>query len=151
MALGQVFLRLLRFSPVSIIPPKLHTHSFFYHRRCMMFLFQYFSFSCQYHSTSAPYSFIRPPLTLYNVVLPLLQFSPHILFPPMPHTLSFTYHRRCIMFFSQYFNFPCQYHFSTFPYSPIYYNCSYQKDKPAKPGNLAKSNAVSKIGDLCIT
>jgi hypothetical protein len=42
-------------SPVSIIPPTLHTHSFAYHRRCIMFFSQYFSFPCQYHSTNAPY------------------------------------------------------------------------------------------------
>ena len=32
-AMGQVFLPVLRFYPVSIIPPMLHTHSFFHHRR----------------------------------------------------------------------------------------------------------------------
>ena len=31
-------------------------------------------FPCQYHSTSAPYSFIHLPPTLYNVFLPVLQF-----------------------------------------------------------------------------
>jgi hypothetical protein len=31
-ALGQFFLPVLQFSPVSIIPPMLHTHSFIYHR-----------------------------------------------------------------------------------------------------------------------
>ena len=39
-----------------------------------MFFSQYFSFSCQYHSTIAPYSFIHLPSTLYNVFLPVLQF-----------------------------------------------------------------------------
>jgi hypothetical protein len=43
-------------SAVSIIPPMLHTHSSIYHQRCIMFLSQYFSFPCQYHSTNAPYS-----------------------------------------------------------------------------------------------
>jgi len=61
-------------SPVSIIPPLLHTHSFIYHPRCIMFLSQYFSFPCQYHSTIALHSFIHPPLTLYNVSLPVFQF-----------------------------------------------------------------------------
>jgi hypothetical protein len=42
----------------------LHTHSFIYHQRCIMFLSQYFSFPCQYHSTNAPYSFI------YMLLLP---------------------------------------------------------------------------------
>jgi hypothetical protein len=37
----------------------LHTHSSIYHRRCIMFFSQYFSFPCQYHSTSAPHSFIH--------------------------------------------------------------------------------------------
>ena len=35
---------------------------------------KYFSFTCQYHSTNAPYSFIHLPPTLYNVFLPALQF-----------------------------------------------------------------------------
>jgi hypothetical protein len=38
-ALGWVFLPALQFSPVSIIPPLLHTHSFIYHPYCIiMFL-----------------------------------------------------------------------------------------------------------------
>jgi hypothetical protein len=61
---------------------------------------------CQYHSTNAPYSFIHLPPTLYNVFLPVLQFSPVSIIPPMLHTHSFIYHRRCIMYFSQYFSFP---------------------------------------------
>ena len=61
-------------SPVSIIPPLLHTHPSIYHPHCIMFLSQHFSFSCQYHSTNAPYSFIHLPPTLYNVSLPVLQF-----------------------------------------------------------------------------
>jgi hypothetical protein len=62
-------------SPVSTIPPMLHTHSFIYHRHCVMFFSQYFSFPCQYHSTNAPYSFTHLPPTLYNVFLPVLQFA----------------------------------------------------------------------------
>ena len=61
-------------SPVSIIPPMLHTHSFIYHRRCIMFFSQHFSFPCQHHSANAPYSFIHLPQTLYNVFLPVLLF-----------------------------------------------------------------------------
>jgi hypothetical protein len=87
-ALGQVFLPVLGFSPVSIIPPMLHTHSFIYHRCCIMFLSQYFSFPCQYHSTTAPYSFIHLPPTLYNVSLPVLQFP-----------LSVSFHQRSILVF----------------------------------------------------
>ena len=64
----------IRVSPVSIIPPMLHTQSFIYHPRCIMFFSQHFSFPCQYHSTNAPYSFIHLPQTLYNVFLPALQF-----------------------------------------------------------------------------
>jgi hypothetical protein len=50
--------------PVRDTPPLLHTHSFIYHPRCIMFTSQYFSFPCQYHSTIAPYSFIHLPLTM---------------------------------------------------------------------------------------
>jgi hypothetical protein len=42
---GQVPLHVLPLSSVSIIPPLLHTHSFIYHPRCIMFFSQYFSFS----------------------------------------------------------------------------------------------------------
>jgi len=73
-ALGQISLPVLQFSPVSIIPPLLHTHSFIYHPHCIMFFSQYFSFSCQYHSTIAPYSFIHLPPILNNIFLPALQF-----------------------------------------------------------------------------
>jgi hypothetical protein len=34
--LYNVFLRVLQFSPVSIIPPMLHIHSFIHHKRCIM-------------------------------------------------------------------------------------------------------------------
>jgi len=135
--LYNFFLPVLQFSPVSIIPPLLHTHSFIYHPNCIMFFSQYFNFPlsvsfhhcsilihpstthtlkcfslstsvfpCQYHSTIAPYSFIHLPPTLYNVFLPVLQFSPVSIVPPLLHTHSFTYHPRYIMFFSQYFSFP---------------------------------------------
>jgi len=63
-------------------------------------------FPCQYHSTNAPYSFIILPPTLYNVFLPVLQFSPVSIIPPMLHTHSLFYHPHCIMFFSQHFSFP---------------------------------------------
>jgi len=135
--LYNVFLPVLQFSPVSIIPPLLHTHSFIYHQRCIIFFSQYFCFPlsvsfhhcsilihsstthavqcfspstsvfpCQYHFTFAPYSFIHLPPTLYNVFLPILQFSPVSIIPPLLHTHSFIYHPRCTMFFSQYFCFP---------------------------------------------
>ena len=63
-------------------------------------------FPCQYHSTIAPYSFIPLPPTLYNVFLPVLQFSPVSIIPPLLHTHSFIYHSRFTIFFSQYFSFP---------------------------------------------
>jgi hypothetical protein len=47
-------------------------------------------FPCQYHSTTAPYSFIHLPPTLYNVFLPVLQFSPVSIIPPLLHTHSAT-------------------------------------------------------------
>ena len=61
---------------------------------------------CQYHSTIAPYSFIHLPPTLYNVFLPVLQFSPVSIIPPLLHTHSSIYHSSYIMFFSPYFSFP---------------------------------------------
>jgi hypothetical protein len=79
-------------SPVSIIPPTLHTHPFTYHQRCIMFLSQHFSFPCQYHSTNAPYPSIHLPPTLYNVSLPVLQFPLSVSF----HQFS-TYCRRCML------------------------------------------------------
>ena len=63
-------------------------------------------FPCQYHSTNAPYPFIHLPPTLYNVSLPVLQFSLVSIIPPTLHTHSFTYHPHYIMFLSQYFSFP---------------------------------------------
>ena len=39
-------------------------------------LSQYFRLPCQYHSTIAPHPFIPLPPTLYNVFLPVFQFSP---------------------------------------------------------------------------
>ena len=51
-------------SPVSIIQPMLHSHSFIYHPSSIKFFSQHFSFPCQYHSTNAPYSFphLQPTL-----------------------------------------------------------------------------------------
>jgi hypothetical protein len=158
----------------------LHTHSFIYHPRCIMFFPQQFNFQCLYHSTNSPYSFILLTPTLYNVFLPVVYFpsqyhstnapysfihlpptlcevflqlllfslsvslyqfsilthssttdavyclspstsvSPVSVIPPMLHTHSFIYHRRCIMFFSSYFSFPCQYPSTNSPYSLIH-------------------------------
>jgi len=93
-------------SPVSIIPPLLHTHPFIYQARYIMFLSHYFSFPCLYHSTNASYPFIHLPSTLYNVSLPVLEFSPVSTIPPMLLTHSYTYYPHYIMFLSQYFSFP---------------------------------------------
>ena len=52
--MGKLFLPVLQFSPVSIIPPLLHTHSSIYHPHCIMFLSQYYSFplSVSFHHCS---------------------------------------------------------------------------------------------------
>jgi len=54
--LYNVSLPVLQISPVSIIPPTLHTHSFTYHPHYTMFLSQYFSFplSVPFHQCSTP-------------------------------------------------------------------------------------------------
>ena len=60
--LYNLSLQVLQISPVSIIPPMLHTHSFTYHPRYIMFLSQYFSFplSVPFHQRSIP---IHSPTT----------------------------------------------------------------------------------------
>jgi len=82
----------------------LHTHSFICHQRCIKLFYQYFSFPCQYHSTSAPYPFIHLPPTLHNVFLPVLQCQYHSTSAPysLIHLLPTQYN----FFFSQYFSFP---------------------------------------------
>jgi len=86
--LYNVFLPALQLSPVSIIPPLLHTHSSIYHPRCIMLFSQHFSFPCQYHSTIAPYSFIyHPHCTMF--------FSQHFSFP-----LSVSSHHCSILSYS---------------------------------------------------
>ena len=123
-----------------------------------MFFSQYFSFSCQYNSTNAPYSFIHsstthavqyfspitsvspvsiiPPMfhihsfihsfnllppSLYNVFLPVLHFPLSVSFHQCSMLIhSFIYHQRSIMFISQHFRFPCQYHSTNAPYSFIH-------------------------------
>ena len=54
--LYNVFLPALQFSPVSIIPPLLHTHSFIYHPHCIMFFSHYLCFplSVSFHHCSIP-------------------------------------------------------------------------------------------------
>ena len=55
--------------------------------------------------------------------------SPVIVIPPLLHTHPSIYHPRCIMFFSQYFSFPCHYHSTIAPYSSLSTCCFSQKDK----------------------
>ena len=52
--LYNIFLPVIRFTPVSIIPPLLHTYPFIYHPHCIMFFSQYFSFplSAPFHHCS---------------------------------------------------------------------------------------------------
>src|SRR5215469_16601623 len=97
----------------------LHTHSFIYHPRCIMFSPSTSVFPCQYHSTIAPYPSIHLPPTLY-VFLPALQFSPVSIIPPLLHTHPSIYHPHCIMFFSQYFSFPLSvsFHHCSIPIHP---------------------------------
>ena len=60
--LYNVSLPALQFSPVRIIPPMPHTHSFTYHPHYIMFLSQHFSFplSVPFHQCSIP---IHSPTT----------------------------------------------------------------------------------------
>ena len=78
---------------------------------------------CQYHSAIAPYPFIHLPPTLYNVSLPVLQFPPVSIIPPLLHTHSFTYHPHYIMFLSQYFSFPLSvpFHHCSIPIHSTYH------------------------------
>ena len=64
--LYNVFLPALQFSPVSNIPPLLHTHPSIYHPRCIMFFSQYFSFplSVSFHHCSI---LIHPTPKLYKL------------------------------------------------------------------------------------
>jgi hypothetical protein len=50
----NVFLPVLQYSPVSTIPPLLHTHPSIYHPRCIMFfsLYFYFSLTVSFHHCS---------------------------------------------------------------------------------------------------
>ena len=91
-------------------------------------------FPCQYHSTIAPYSFIHLPPTLYNVFLPVLQFSPVSIIPPLLHTHSFIYHPRCRTSFSQNFSFPP---------SVSYHQCSIFINLP--PTLFSPSDSVSPV------
>ena len=90
-----------------------------HHRRCIMFLSQYFSLPCQYHSTNAPYSFNHLPPTLYNILLPVLQLPLSVSFQQCSiHIHSSTTH--AVRFSPSISLFPCQYHFTNAPYSFIH-------------------------------
>ena len=130
--LYNVFSQYYNFPTISIIPPFLHTHSSTYLPLCVMFFSQYFSipfsvsfhhssiyillptthtlyfsfstseFSCQYHSTIAPYTFMNLTPTLYNVFLPVLQFPlyhstispyPFIQIPPTLYNVFLPVHQ----------------------------------------------------------
>ena len=58
------------------------------------------------HSSFIELSSHPLPPTMYNVFLPVLQFSPVSTIPPLLNTHPSIYHPRCIMFFSQHFSFP---------------------------------------------
>ena len=51
---------------------------------------------------------------------PSTSVFPVSIIPPMLHTHPSIYHPLCIMFFSQYFSFPCQYHSNIIPHSFIH-------------------------------
>jgi hypothetical protein len=124
-ALGQVFLPVLWFSPVTIIPPLLHIDSSIYHPRyiLVMLLSQYFSFplSVSFHHYSLFIHHLPP--TLYNVFLPILQFFPVCIIPPLLLTYSSIYHRRCIILFLPVLQCPpvCIIPPLLHTYSPIYH------------------------------
>src|SRR5215469_5593937 len=125
--LYNVSLPALQFSPVSIIPPMLHTHSFTYHTHYIMFLSQYFSFplSVSFHHCSILFSFTYHP----RYIMFLSQYFSFPLSVSFHHCsilFSFTYHPRYIMFLSQYFSFPLSVSFHhcsilfSFSYHPRY-------------------------------
>jgi hypothetical protein len=73
-----------------------------------MFLSQYISITSHYTLPREFFWFARTTALCHHTII-----------PPMLHTHSSIYHRRCIMFFSQYSSFPCQYHSTNAPYSFI--------------------------------
>ena len=94
----------------SVFPCQYHStiapYSFIYHPHSILFFSQYFSFplSVSFHYCSI----LIHSYTTYAVYcfLPVLQFSPVSIIPPLLHTHSSIYNPHCIMFFSQYFSFP---------------------------------------------
>ena len=64
-------------------------------------------------------TFVVHKVPLAQVSLPVLRVSPVSTIPPLPHTHSFTYHSRYIMFPSQYFSFPLSVSFHQFVYHTL--------------------------------
>ena len=120
-----------------------------YQTSCIMFSPSTSVFPCEYHSTIAPYPStdhkcfkmffspyfsvpmsllfhhrsisIHPPPTLYNVFLPVLQFSPVSIIPPLLHIHPSTTHAvKC--FSTSTSVFPCQYHSTIALYPSIYHS-----------------------------
>ena len=85
MALGQDFVS-TDVSPVSIIPPLLHTHPFIYHPRYIMFFSQHSSFplSVSFHHCSI----LIHPSTTHTVQCfsPSTSVFPVSIIPPLLHT-----------------------------------------------------------------
>ena len=108
------------------------------------------SLPCQYHSTNAPYPFFHLPPTLYNVSVPVLQFSPVTIIPPMLHTHSFTYHPRYIMFLSQYISFPLSVPFHQCSVLISFYMFAFTRRANGRSLGTPKSNAVTEIAERCI-
>ena len=75
MALEKVFLPVLQFSPVGIIPPLLHTHPSIYHPHNIIFSSHHFSFPCH---TIPPLLHTHP--SIYHPRC-IMFFSQHFSFP----------------------------------------------------------------------
>ena len=75
-ALWQVLPPFVLVFLVSVIPPLLHTHSFTYHPRYIMFLSQYFSFplSLSFHQRS-PIAFTHLPPTVSPLCTAILTYN----------------------------------------------------------------------------
>ena len=82
---------------------------------------------------------------MYNVFLPVLQFSPVSIIPPLLHTHPSIYHPHCIMFSPSTSVFPCQYHSTIAPNSSLSTCCFSQKDKWQEP---SKNSALCAIRQL---
>ena len=104
--LYNVFLQVIQISPVCMIPPLLHTHSFIYHPSCIIFFSQYFSIplSVSFHHCS---------ILIHSSTTQAVQyFSPSTsVFPCQYHSTIAPYtfiHLPPTLYnvFSKYFSFP---------------------------------------------